>query len=94
MLCVFVPYNIAVELLQQLTGIAISADGLWTWCQDAGRRISDQIEAEQEAMAAGTSPTPESLPEHLRDAPLVIGADGVMAPIRPQVGTPAGDHMA
>lgn len=90
MFCVFVPFNIAVELLQQLTGVALSADSLWTWCIDAGQRIENQIEAERQAMAEGITPTSEHLPEHLWNAPLAIGADGVMAPLRPQVGTPAG----
>lgn len=90
LLVIFVPFDTARVLLQQLTGVVVSADSLWTWSQDAGRRIARQIEAERQAMANGKMPEAESLAEHLREAPLAVGADGVMAPIRPQKGTPAG----
>jgi len=93
LLVVFVPFDTARILLQHLTGIAFSTDSLWTWAQEAGQRIIRQTEAECQAMAAGEMPKPEYLPEHLRQAPLAIGADGVMAPIRPNKGTPAGKTL-
>ena len=90
MLVIFVPFETACVLLRQLTGIALSPDTLWTWCQEAGQRISCQIQAELQAMEAGKQPELEALEGTLKGVPLVIGADGVMVPIRPQAGTPAG----
>lgn len=41
-------------------------------------------------MEAGFEPKPEKLEEILKNVPLIIGADGVMVPVRPQAKTPAG----
>jgi len=41
-------------------------------------------------LAAGTLPAAEPLAAGLEALPLVMGADGVMVPFRPQVGTPKG----
>jgi hypothetical protein len=90
MLAIFVPFDTARILLQQLTGMTFSTDSLWAWVQEAGQRITRQTEVELQAMAAGKMPETEFLAEHLKQAPLAIGADGVMAPIRPKKGTSAG----
>lgn len=90
LLVIFVPFDTARLLLQRLTGVSLSTDSLWTWSQEAGQRIARQIDVECQAMEAGKMPEAEYLAEHLTDAPLAVGADGVMAPIRPQKGTPAG----
>jgi len=90
LLVIYVPFDTARILLQHLTGIDVSTDSMWTWTQEAGQRIMRQIEAERQAMAAGKLPEVEFLAEHLQQAPLAIGADGVMVPVRPEKGTPAG----
>jgi len=42
------------------------------------------------ALAQGTLPAPEALAADLAAAPLVLGADGVMVPLRPTGGQPPG----
>jgi len=42
------------------------------------------------ALAHGDLPAPEALAADLAAAPLVLGADGVMVPLRPTGGQPAG----
>jgi hypothetical protein len=50
----------------------------------------EKLQAQLQAAAGGALPTPEPLETELAEAPLVLGADGVMAPFRPQGGQPAG----
>jgi hypothetical protein len=90
LLAVFVPYETACRLLQQLTGVSLAAGTVWRWVQQVGQRVMAQLADELEALAAGTLPPAESLAAELAALPLVIGADGVMAPFRPQPGTPKG----
>jgi hypothetical protein len=49
-----------------------------------------QLETELAALATGAEPAPESLAAELAGLPLGIGADGVLVPFRPQLGTPHG----
>jgi hypothetical protein len=63
---------------------------LWNWVGDAGQRAMTQMDTELQAMAAGASPKAEPLAAGLDRAPLLIGADGVMVPFRPESGTPKG----
>jgi len=90
MLCVFMPYQTTVVLLQHLLGVKLSADAVWNWCQVAGQQIGQQLEDDLEAWAAKKLPTPEPLPADLADAPLALGADGVMVPLRRDGGSPKG----
>jgi hypothetical protein len=87
LLAVFVPYETAVQLLQQLTGVSLAAGTLWRWVQQVGQRIMEHLEQELQAEAL---PAVEPLAAELAAAPLVIGADGVMVPFRPSPGTPKG----
>ncbi len=50
----------------------------------------EQLEQELELLASGIEPAPETLSPQLKQMPLIIGADGVMVPIRPQKKTPKG----
>ena len=90
LLVIFVPFDSVRLLLQQVLGLELSTDSIWRWAQEAGKRIGRQQEAERQAQAAGKAPETEHLAAHLADAPLAIGADGVMVPLRPQPGSPAG----
>ena len=90
LLAVFVPYETACRLLQQLTGVSLAAGTIWTWVQQVGQRVMAQLADELKALAAGTLPRAESVAAELVALPLVIGADGVMVPFRPQPGTPKG----
>lgn len=90
LLAVFVPYETACHVLQQLTGVQLTAGTLWAWVQTRGQQAMTQLETELAALATGAEPAPESLAAGLAGLPLVIGADGVMVPFRPQLGTPQG----
>ena len=86
----FVPYETACRWLQQLTGGSVAAGTVWRWVQQVGQQVMAQLADELEALAAGMLPPAELLTAELAALPLVIGADGVMVPFRPQPGTPKG----
>lgn len=90
LLAVFVPFETASGLLAQLTGVERSPGTLWKWVQEAGQRAMRQLDEELERLAAGKAPDPEELAAGLEQLTLAIGADGVMAPFRPQPGTAEG----
>jgi hypothetical protein len=50
----------------------------------------DALQAQLDALAAGELPPAEPLDAAQAALPLVIGADGVMVPLRPVAGTPKG----
>jgi hypothetical protein len=83
LLAVFVPYETARRLLQQLTGIELAVGTLWRWVQQVGQRVMVQLEGELRALAAGELPAVEPLAAEPEALPLVIGADGVRVPFRP-----------
>ena len=68
-------------------GLSVSASTLWNWVQAKGKRAMEEIQAQLEMQAKGEAILPESL---LSSLPLIIGADGVMAPFRPVAKTPKG----
>jgi hypothetical protein len=90
LLAVFVPYETACRLLQQLTGVPLATGTLWRWVQPVGQRVMAQLAEAVEGLAAGTLPPAEPLAAEWAALPLVIGADGVMVPFRPEPGTPKG----
>ena len=90
LLAVFVPFETAAVLLQRLTGIELSATTIWNWVQSAGQRAMEQLEEELELLASGMEPAEEKLSLLEKQMPLIIGADGVMVPIRPQEKSPKG----
>jgi hypothetical protein len=89
-LAVFVPYETAACLLYQLTGIAIAPGTVWNWVQRLGQRLVREVEADLQALETGDCRGQESVPNALKGQPVVIGADGVMVPFRPQAGSPKG----
>ena len=90
LLAVFVPFETATVLLQRLTGIELSATTIWNWVQSAGQRAMEQLEQELELLASGIEPAEEKHLPLEKQMPLIIGADGVMVPIRPQEKSPKG----
>ena len=90
LLAVFVPYETACRLLPQLTGVPLATGTLWRWVQPVGQRVMAQLAEAVEGLAAGTLPPAEPLAAEWAALPLVIGADGVMVPFRPEPGTPKG----
>lgn len=90
LVAIFVPFETAAMLLKQLTGIEISSQAIWEWVQLAGKRMMKRLEAELEDLAAGEEPETEAMSAEIAAQTLLTGADGVMAPFRPQAKTAAG----
>ena len=90
LLAIFVPFGLAAWLLSQLSGIRVSDDSLWQWVQQYGKQATNNWEAAVEDWQQGHSPEIEDLTEALAAMPLLIAADGVTVPLRPQLGTPKG----
>lgn len=89
-LAVFVPFETAVALLHRLLSLSVSPGAAWHWVQDAGQQAMDWLQAELDRLAAGQAPAEEAMDAATRGLPLVIGADGVMVPFRPEKGKPHG----
>ncbi|MBI4673554.1 MAG: ISKra4 family transposase [Chloroflexi bacterium] len=89
-LAIFVPFETAVVLLQRLLGLPVSPSTLWHWVQEAGQSAMQRLQRELDQLAEGQPPTAERLDENTSAQPLLIGADGVMVPFRPENGTPKG----
>ncbi len=90
LLAIFVPYETAAMLLKQLTGIDVSGQAIWEWVQLVGQRMMKSLEAELEALAAGDLPEVEAKSAEIAAQTLLMGADGVMVPFRPQAKTAEG----
>lgn len=89
LLCVVLPYELARELLGQLTGVKLSRGSLWNWVQESGKRASELWQSRLEAQEVPR----EALDSALEGLTLAIGADGVMVPFRPTPGSPAGPTL-
>jgi len=89
-LAVFVPFGTARELLALLTGIEVSASSIWNWVQLVGARAKARIERQLKAFLAGDLPEEEKIEAGVAKLPLLVGADGVMVPFRPNDGQPDG----
>jgi hypothetical protein len=89
-LAVFVPFATAARLLGWYCGSVVSPRALWCWVQAAGHQAMEHLHEELAAVARGHEPTPEPLTAAQVALPLVLGADGVMVPFRPDAGAPRG----
>jgi hypothetical protein len=89
-LAVFVPFATAARLLGWYSGGTVSPQAVWGWVQTAGQRAMGTLQEHLQALAQGDLPAPEALAADLASAPLVLGADGVMVPLRPNGGQPTG----
>jgi hypothetical protein len=89
-LAVFVPVEVASTLLRMLTGVNVSAAAIWQWVQEAGQKAMQNLEHQLEKLADEKAVDEELLDPAVAELPLLMGADGVMAPFRPESGTPAG----
>jgi len=89
-LAVFVPFGTARELLVLLTGTEVSATSIWNWVQLAGARAKARIAVQLQALLRGELPEAETIKQEVAELPLLIGADGVMVPFRPDGGQPKG----
>ena len=90
LVAIFVPLETAAMLLQQLTGIGVSGQAIWEWVQSVGQRMMKHLEAELKALAAGELPEVEAMSVEIAAQTLLMGADGVMVPFRPQERTAQG----
>jgi hypothetical protein len=89
-LAVFVPFATAARLLSWYSGSPVSPRAVWCWVQAAGSRAMDTLQAQLHAVAQGDLVAEEPLEAEVAALPLVIGADGVMVPFRPEGGQPTG----
>ena len=89
-LAVFVPFETTSVLLGLLTGVKVCSKSIWGWVQESGQLAMMQLKAQLAALEQGVLPDEEALEAASTVLPLLIGADGVMAPFRPKAGTPQG----
>jgi len=89
-LAVFVPFETAAALLKMLTGVPVCSKSVWAWGQVSGQKMMAQLMAQLQALAEGTLPDEEVLTAATKVLPLLVGADGVMVPFRPEKDTPKG----
>jgi hypothetical protein len=90
LVAIFVPFESAAMLIKQLTGSDVSGQAIWEWVQSVGQRMKQSLEAELEALAAGDVPDVEAMSAEIATQTLLMGADGVMVPFRPQAKTAEG----
>lgn len=89
-LAVFVPFATAATLLGWYSGRLVSPQAVWGWVQAAGQRAMAALQEQVAALATGALPPEEPLDAAQAVMPLLLGADGVMVPLRPVEGTPKG----
>jgi len=89
-LAVFVPFGEARELLALLTGVVVNSGSIWNWVQEVGRKAKARLERQLKALLIGELPEVEEIETEVAELPLLIGADGVMVPFRPDGGQPKG----
>jgi len=82
LLAVFLPFELASQLLLQLTGITISDDAIWNWVQGAGQSAIENLKLQLQHLADGQQTRVESLDATLLTMPLIIAVDGVTVPFR------------
>ena len=90
-LAVFMPFATAARWLGWYSGSTVSPRAVWGWVQAAGQRAMEQLHEQLQALAQGHLPPEEPLEAELATAPLLMGADGVMVPFRPEGGSPRGN---
>jgi hypothetical protein len=89
-LAVFVPFEIAAVLLELLTEVKVESKSIWSWVQHSGQRAMTPVEAQLETLSQGSLPDQEAMSAATQALPLLLGADGVMTPFRPKVGSAKG----
>ncbi len=82
----FVPFETAATLLNSLTTIQVNCVSLWHWIQKAGQKSMDRLKSQLDDLTLGHLPQMEFPGEAISILPLLMGADGVMVPFRPESG--------
>ena len=88
LLAVFVPFETAQTLLNQLMGIEVYKDTIWQWVADAGQNAMDRLNDQLDSLTRGVPVAVESIDASIEPLPLLIGADGVMVPSVEKKGHP------
>ena len=86
LLAIFVPFETVAALLNSLITVQVSCVSVWHWVQSAGQKAMDKLNRELADLASGQLPQLETLEEAIGMLPLLMGADGVMVPFRPESG--------
>ena len=90
LLSVFVPFDTVSVILNCLISVQVSSAAVWNWVQNVGQKAMDLLNDQLTELASGQLPQTESLDEGIHKAvsvlPLLIGADGVKVPFRPEGG--------
>lgn len=86
LLAIFVPFETVAVLLNCLISVQVSSAAAWHWVQKAGQKAMDRLNRQLAELASGQLPQPESLEEAIGMLPLLMGADGVKVPFRPEGG--------
>lgn len=90
LLSLFVPFELAAELLGQISGHSLCSSTLWNWVQQRGQQAKTRLEAQVQALRLGEAVIPEEMEAFICQMLMVIGADGVMVPMRTSGGQPKG----
>jgi hypothetical protein len=86
LLAIFVPFDTVPVLLNCIISVKVSSTAVWHWVQEAGGRAIDGLNRQLAELAAGQLPQMESVDEAISVLPLLMGADGVKVPFRPEGG--------
>lgn len=86
LLAMFVSYEQAANLLTRLVGVKICSQTVWNWAQDSGYKAWEMNFREVESGRIYK----EKLDKKTAKLPLVVGADGVMVPFRPETNSAKG----
>lgn len=87
---IFVPFETAAMLLKELSQVIVTPQSIWEWVQTAGEEMMSHLAAELTALKMGNEPEAEAMSAAIAAETLLMGADGVMVPFRPQAKTAAG----
>lgn len=93
LLVVFVPFELASQLMQQLTGIEVGSATIWQWVQSLGNQAIAQLDEQLDAFASQGRVQSEALKAEIAAMTLLIAADGVSVPFRPDGGNPTGKRV-
>jgi hypothetical protein len=86
LLAIFVPFGTVAVLLNCLISVQVSSTAVWHWVQNAGEKAMDRLNDQLAELSSGQLPQMESLDEAIGMLPLLMGADGVKVPFRPEGG--------
>ena len=90
LLAVLLPDELVAWLLAQMSGISVSNDTLWQWVQAHGAQAWQTLQSQLEQASQGQWPTPAPLSDEVAALPLLMSADGVTIPFRPNLAIPHG----